>query len=90
MNFNIENRTDKTFISTPSKFRNLYMYSRNTSNFQLPYFLTFYIDAHSVSNSKANVVINFILLIITLVKTTILMSWFKGLCYVNQTTDDSA
>ena len=52
MNSNIENRTDKTFISTPSKFRNLYMYSQKTRNFQLPYFLTFYIDAYSVSKAK--------------------------------------
>ena len=52
MNSKIENRTDITFVSTPSKFRNLYMYSRNTRNFQLPYFHTFYIDAYSVSKAK--------------------------------------
>ena len=52
MNFNIENKTDKTFISTPSKFVNLYMYSQKNRNFQLPYFLTFYIDAYSVSKAK--------------------------------------
>ena len=52
MNSNIENRTDKTFISTPSKFRNLYMYSQKTRNFQLPYFHTFYIDAYSISKAK--------------------------------------
>ena len=52
MNSKIENRTEITFVSTPSKFRNLYMYSQKTRNFQLPYFLTFYIDAYSVSKAK--------------------------------------
>ena len=52
MYFNIENRIDKTFISSPTKFRNLYMYSQKTRNFQLPYFLTFYIDTYSVSKAK--------------------------------------
>ena len=52
MNSKIENRTEITFVSTPLKFRNLYMYSQKTWNFQLPYFHTFYIDAYSVSKAK--------------------------------------
>ena len=77
---NIENRTDKTFISLShiwNRTERTYLYiptfriellkvvlifnqkfgtyiyiSTKTRNFQLPYFLTFHIDAYSVSTAK--------------------------------------
>ena len=52
MNSNIENIPVITFISTPSKFRILYIYFQKTRNFKLPFFHTFYIDAYSVSKAK--------------------------------------
>ena len=47
---NIENRNDKTFICTPSKFRNLFMYSQETGTFNyltsLHFTLYYYIVVH--------------------------------------------
>ena len=51
MNSNIENKTDQLLFLV---FQNIetYVYSQKTRNFQLPYLLTFYIDAYSVSKAK--------------------------------------